>query len=180
MFIHALHHRMSRKNAHEKSRELLEFVHLLERRNDSVGELSGGMKRRLMIARGLINSPRILVLDEPTTGFDPQFRQILWSKMRQLSKTGITQLLTTHYMDEAEQLCDRLVIIDQGAIIDRGTPAELIEKHTGQEVIEGAEDSSDLPSMLSAVSEQIRYSEKTEDRVILYIDESRTALQTMH
>ena len=136
LVIHALHHRIKRREAETKAVELLRFVQLQDRANSDVRSLSGGMKRRLMIARGLINSPKILILDEPTTGLDPQSRHLLWDKMRELKRTGITQLLTTHYMDEAEQLCDRLAIIDKGRIIALGEPKHLIYEHVGRDVVE--------------------------------------------
>ena len=112
----------------ERAEELLEFVQLTDRRDDRVDPLSGGMKRRLTIARALINQPELLLLDEPTTGLDPQARHLLWDRFYQLKREGVTIVLTTHYMDEAEQLCDRLVIMDGGRIVAEGSPRELIAK----------------------------------------------------
>ncbi len=116
--------------------ELLDFVQLSDRRNDKVDPLSGGMKRRLVIARSLINDPELVLLDEPTTGLDPQARHALWERLYQLKRRGVTLLLTTHYMDEAEQLCDRLVVMDQGHIVAQGSPRELIDRHVSREVLE--------------------------------------------
>jgi lipooligosaccharide transport system ATP-binding protein len=120
----------------ERAARLLEFVALVDKRDRRIDELSGGMKRRLMLARALINEPELVVLDEPTTGLDPQARHLIWQKLRELKTRGVTMALTTHYMDEAERLCDRLVIMDHGRILDLGAPRELIARHVGHEVIE--------------------------------------------
>ncbi len=116
--------------------ELLDFAALVDKRKRTIPELSGGMKRRLMIARALINDPELVILDEPTTGLDPQARHLIWQKLRELEDRGVTMVLTTHYMDEAERLCTRLVIMDHGKILDEGSPRELIERHVGHEVVE--------------------------------------------
>ena len=116
--------------------ELLEFAQLTERANDQVEPLSGGMKRRLTIARSLINEPTLLLLDEPTTGLDPQARHLLWDRLYRLKQRGVTLVLTTHYMDEAEQLCDRLVVMDKAKIVAEGSPRELIERYSTREVTE--------------------------------------------
>lgn len=116
--------------------ELLEFAALGDKQKRAILELSGGMKRRLMIARALINDPELVILDEPTTGLDPQARHLIWQKLRELEDRGVTMVLTTHYMDEAERLCTRLVIMDRGKILDEGSPRELIERHVGYEVVE--------------------------------------------
>ncbi len=136
LVIYGRYFNMSRKTLEPRIKELLEFVRLAERRDDKVEPLSGGMKRRLTIARGLINDPDLLILDEPTTGLDPQARHALWDRLYGLKKRGVTQIITTHYMDEAEQLCDRLVIMDAGKIVDMGSPRELIQRHTRREVVE--------------------------------------------
>jgi lipooligosaccharide transport system ATP-binding protein len=120
----------------QRSAELLDFAELTDRANDRVDALSGGMRRRLTIARALINSPELLLLDEPTTGLDPQARHLLWDRLFQLKQEGVTLILTTHYMDEAEQLCDRIVVIDRGVIVAHGSPRELIERHASREVLE--------------------------------------------
>ncbi len=119
-----------------RAEELLEFVQLNERRESKVEPLSGGMKRRLTIARALVNDPELLLLDEPTTGLDPQARHVLWDRLYRLKQQGVTQVLTTHYMDEAEQLCDRLVVMDQAKIVAEGSPRELIAQYVQREVVE--------------------------------------------
>ncbi len=119
-----------------RAEELLEFVQLSDKRDAHIRELSGGMQRRLTLARALISNPELLILDEPTTGLDPQARHVVWQKLRALNRAGVTMLLTTHYMEEAEQLCDRLLIMDRGEIVVHGSPAELIAEHIGAEVIE--------------------------------------------
>jgi lipooligosaccharide transport system ATP-binding protein len=127
---------LSRTVIKERAEQLLEFVQLTDRRRDRVEPLSGGMKRRLTIARGLLNQPELLLLDEPTTGLDPQARHLLWERLYQLKLRGVTLVLTTHYMDEAEQLCDRLVIMDRGRIVAEGSPRELITEHATRDVVE--------------------------------------------
>jgi len=136
IIIYGRYFGLPRKELGPRADELLDFVELTERANDKVEPLSGGMKRRLTIARGLINDPRILLLDEPTTGLDPQARHVLWDRLFRLKERGTTLLLTTHYMDEAEQLCDRLVVVDKGRIMAEGTPASLIREHSSREVLE--------------------------------------------
>jgi lipooligosaccharide transport system ATP-binding protein len=127
---------LSREVTEQRIAEALELLQLADRTDYRMDALSGGMKRRLTIARGLINTPKILVLDEPTTGLDPQARHLVWQKLRFLRSQGVTMLLTTHYMDEAARLCDRLVVMHQGRIIGEGTPKELIERHAGRDVVE--------------------------------------------
>lgn len=122
--------------AEERAAELLEFFHLQDRARQRVETLSAGMRRRLIIARALINAPRLLVLDEPTTGLDPQARHVLWQRLRQLKAQGVTMVLTTHYMEEAEQLCDRLVILNEGRVVVEGSPQALVERYAGREVVE--------------------------------------------
>jgi len=116
--------------------ELIDFVALSDKATKSPRELSGGMKRRLVIARALVNEPELVILDEPTTGLDPQARHLVWQRLRTLKERGVTMALTTHYMDEAERLCDELVIMDGGRIIAEGAPADLVRKHVGEEVVE--------------------------------------------
>lgn len=122
--------------ARQRAQEALELLRLDDRRKEIVDNLSGGMKRRLIVARALINQPKILVLDEPTTGFDPQARHLVWQKLRYLQEQGVTMLLTTHYMEEAAHLCDRIVVMHQGRILCDGRPAELVEQHVGRQVLE--------------------------------------------
>jgi lipooligosaccharide transport system ATP-binding protein len=137
----------------QRARELLEFVQLTDKADRNVDELSGGMKRRLVVARGLINNPRLLVLDEPTTGLDPQARRLIWERLRELRGQGVTIVVTTHYMDEAEQICDRLLIMDHGRIIAEGTPRALIERYAGSEVIEIVPEPSDEPKLATELRE---------------------------
>lgn len=127
---------LSRQAAQKRANDLLDFMQLAEKRKEKIDHLSGGMKRRLLIARALINDPKIIILDEPTTGLDPQARRLVWQKLRQLKERGTTLVLTTHYMEEAERLCDRLVIMDYGRILAQGQPQELIGTLVGKEVLE--------------------------------------------
>ena len=160
----------------ERAAELLDFVQLTERANDRVDPLSGGMKRRLTIARALVNEPELLLLDEPTTGLDPQARHLVWDRLYRLKQRGTTLVLTTHYMDEAEQLCDRLVVMDGGRIVAEGPPAELIRRYSTREVLElrfqpGAADLD--PSVIDGVASRI---EQLPDRVLVYTEDSDAAL----
>jgi lipooligosaccharide transport system ATP-binding protein len=136
LITYSRYHEIPKAEARDRSNRLLEMMSLSEKRDVIIDNLSGGMKRRLLIARGLINNPKILILDEPTTGLDPQARHMVWSKLKELKNSGITILLTTHYMEEADRLCDRLVMMNNGKILDKGSPAELVRKHIGKEVLE--------------------------------------------
>ena len=134
LFTYGRYFGLSRKFLKQKVEELLEFAQLTEKRNSKADDLSGGMQRRLAIARGLVNEPEILMLDEPTTGLDPQARHILWDRLFRLKEQGVTLVITTHYMDEAEQLCDRLIVMDKGKIMAEGSPAALIKQYSSKEV----------------------------------------------
>ena len=134
--VYARYFDIPKTEATKKADALLKFFQLEEKRDVEVDELSTGMKRRLILARALINDPQILLLDEPTTGLDPQARHLIWDKIRELKKQGVTIILTTHYMEEAAELCDRVLIVDTGKIIEEGKPSELVEKHAGEEVLE--------------------------------------------
>ena len=136
LMIYGRYFDMPRKVIRRRAEQLLEFAQLTERANDRVDPLSGGMKRRLTIARALISDPDLLILDEPTTGLDPQARHLLWDRLYRLKQDGVTLVITTHYMDEAEQLCDRLVVMDKGRFAAEGTPRELIERYSTKEVVE--------------------------------------------
>src|SRR6516164_4203131 len=136
LLIYGRYFDLARKVIRDRADQLLDFSKLSERANDKVEPLSGGMKRRLTIARSLINEPEILLLDEPTTGLDPQARHVLWDRLYRLKQQGVTLVLTTHYMDEAEQLCDRLVVMDKGHIAAEGSPRELIDRYSTREVLE--------------------------------------------
>ncbi|MEZ5145154.1 MAG: ATP-binding cassette domain-containing protein [Acidimicrobiales bacterium] len=149
--------------------ELLEFAKLTDRADERVDPLSGGMKRRLTIARALVNEPELVLLDEPTTGLDPQARHLLWDRLHGLKQRGVTQVLTTHYMDEAEQLCDRLVIMDGGRIVDEGSPRQLIDRHATREVVELRVADDGLRAVLAA--EAAARGDRVEavaDRLIVY------------
>jgi len=163
----------------KKADELLEFAQLTDRAKAKVDDLSGGMKRRLTIARALVNDPRILLLDEPTTGLDPQARHILWDRLFRLKEQGTTLVLTTHYMDEAEQLCDRLVVVDKGTIMAEGSPASLIRDHSSREVLE-VRFGSDRNAI---VAEQIRNAgdrvEVLPDRILVYSANGEAELTKM-
>ena len=150
LVVYARYFDISKAVAEKRAEELLKFVQLEEKRNVLIDELSSGMKRRLILARGLINEPRILILDEPTTGLDPQSRHVIWDKVRDLQKEGATIVLTTHYMEEEAQLCDRTVIMDNGKIIEEGGPSDLIRKHVGEEVLEVAYDEEVLKFLKEA------------------------------
>ena len=134
--VYASYFGMRHKEAARRAEELMRFTELAERHGEQIRTLSGGMKRRLMLARALLNDPILLVLDEPTTGLDPQARRLVWERVRALKRRGTTILLTTHYMDEAAQLCDRLIIMDAGRIVAEGRPADLVAAHVGAEVVE--------------------------------------------
>jgi len=138
LMVYARYFDIPKDEAKRRAEELLKFVALEEKRDVIIENLSAGMKRRLILARALINEPQILILDEPTTGLDPQARHLIWDKIRSLRKQGVTTVLTTHYMDEAAQLCDRLIIMDYGKIIEEGEPSALVKKHVGEEVLEVA------------------------------------------
>ncbi|HRY78780.1 MAG TPA: ABC transporter ATP-binding protein [Spirochaetia bacterium] len=153
-----------------KADELIEFVQLTEKAKAKVDTLSGGMKRRLTIARALINEPDILLLDEPTTGLDPQARHILWDRLFRLKEAGVTLVITTHYMDEAEQLCDRLIVMDKGKIMAEGTPARLIREYSSREVVElrfGSDRNAVLAGQLAGFGDRI---EVLPDRILIYTD----------
>ncbi len=156
----------------ERAEELLDFARLTERRHDRVDPLSGGMKRRLTIARALVNEPEMVLLDEPTTGLDPQARHLLWDRLYGLKRQGVTLILTTHYMDEAEQLCDRLVVMDEGRIVDEGSPRQLIERHVTAEVVELRFAEPELQAKAEPVATEVadRY-EALADRLLLYTDD---------
>ena len=134
--VYARYFDIPKEESSKRAMELLKFFSLEEKKDASISELSGGMKRRLIIARALINQPRILLLDEPTTGLDPQGRHIVWDEIRALRKQGVTIILTTHYMDEAEALCDRIFVVDNGKIIQTGIPKEMIKQYAGEDVLE--------------------------------------------
>ena len=136
LIVYARYFDIPKTEAQKRAKQLLQFIQLEEKTNVRIDELSSGMKRRVVLARALINEPQILILDEPTTGLDPQARHLIWDKVRSLRKQGVTIILTTHYMEEAAQLCDRTIIMDNGKIIEQGNPKDLVKKHVGEQVLE--------------------------------------------
>jgi lipooligosaccharide transport system ATP-binding protein len=171
---------LSRSEVRRRADELLAFAQLTERRHDRVEPLSGGMKRRLTIARSLMNNPEVLLLDEPTTGLDPQARHVLWDRLFRLKREGVTLIVTTHYMDEAEQLCDRLVVMDHGRIVAEGSPRALIAEHSTREVVELRFDPDDQDRHVDAVSGVGSRLEVLPDRLLVYADDGDDALATIH
>jgi lipooligosaccharide transport system ATP-binding protein len=167
---------INRKVARRRADELIEFVQLTERATSKVEPLSGGMKRRLTIARALVNEPEMVLLDEPTTGLDPQARHLVWERLFRLKQQGVTLVLTTHYMDEAEQLCDRLVVMDAGKIVAEGSPRALIERYSTREVVElrfNVESQDVFADKLTGVGERL---EVLPDRVLLYVADGDDAV----
>jgi len=180
LVIYGRYFGLSRKELRVRADELLDFVQLSERANDPVEQLSGGMKRRLTIARALVNDPDLLLLDEPTTGLDPQARHAVWDRLFRLKRQGVTLVLTTHYMDEAEQLCDRLVIMDHGRIAEEGSPLELIERLSTREVVE-LRFPEDVPQIDAGVfNGRVARTEALPDRLLLYTDDGDALVPIAH
>lgn len=175
LLIYGRYFGLSRKVIIERIDELLAFAQLEERRKDRVEPLSGGMKRRLTIARGLINRPDLLLLDEPTTGLDPQARHLLWDRLYRLKQEGVTLIITTHYMEEAEQLCDRLVIMDKGKIAAEGSPRDLIQRFATREVLELRFETGTQEQNADRLEGLATKIEVLPDRVLLYIDDADAA-----
>jgi lipooligosaccharide transport system ATP-binding protein len=166
--------------ARRRADELLDFVQLTERAADQVEPLSGGMKRRLTIARALINEPDILLLDEPTTGLDPQARHLVWDRLYRLKSRGVTLVITTHYMDEAEQLCDRLVVMDHAKIVAEGSPRELIEQYSTREVLELRLTDANREGLDGRLNRPRRARGGAPDRILLYADDGERTLEQVH
>jgi lipooligosaccharide transport system ATP-binding protein len=190
LVIYGRYFDIPRAECKRRAAELLDFVQLTERANERVDPLSGGMKRRLTIARSLMSEPDLLLLDEPTTGLDPQARHILWDRLYRLKQRGVTLVLTTHYMDEAEQLCDRLVVMDGGCIVAEGSPRGLIEQHATREVLElrlhlesvelGDGGAATDSSAMSAIEDIGDRQEVLPDRVLIYAHDGEAALAEVH
>lgn len=177
LYIYGRYFGLTRKFMKNKIEELIEFAQLEEKRNSKTEDLSGGMKRRLTIARALVNEPEILMLDEPTTGLDPQARHVLWDRLFRLKEQGVTLVITTHYMDEAEQLCDRLVVMDKGRIMAEGSPAELIKKYSSKEVLEvrfGSSQNKKAAKQIEGLGER---TEVLPDRILIYADNGEKILE---
>ncbi len=174
LLIYARYFGIKRRTALPRAEEQLAFVQLEDKRDWRITRLSGGMKRRLLIARALMNEPEILILDEPTTGLDPQARHLVWEKLRQLKRSGVTLVLTTHYMEEAAQLCDRLVIMHEGKILVEGSPRELVAAHTTRQVVEVFEPSEELHEALDSIPAQSI--ERLSDRWLFYTDDGDETL----
>ena len=186
LLVYARYFGIPRSVSRPRVDQLLDFVQLAERATSKVEPLSGGMKRRLTIARSLVNEPELLLLDEPTTGLDPQARHAVWERLFQLRERGVTLVLTTHYMDEAEQLCDRLVVMDKGLIAAEGSPAELIKEWSTREVVElrfaAAPDGSprphsELAGAFATIAERV---EVLPDRLLLYVDDGDATVARVH
>ena len=180
LWIYGRYFGLSRSEVHSRTTELLEFAQLTDRARSKVEPLSGGMKRRLTIARSLISRPEILLLDEPTTGLDPQARHVLWDRLFRLKRSGVTLVLTTHYMDEAEQLCDRLVVMDHGKIVAEGSPRSLITEYSTREVLELRFDTDDHAhhgDAIAGIGERI---EVLPDRLLVYTEDGDAAAAAVH
>ena len=180
LLTYARYFDIPRDIARRRTRELLEFVQLSDRAKDGVEPLSGGMKRRLTIARALVNEPELLLLDEPTTGLDPQARHLVWDRLYRLKQRGVTIVLTTHYMDEAEQLCDRLVVMDKAKIVASGSPRSLIAQYSTREVLElrfSIDAPPSLDSKLEGLADRV---EVLPDRVLLYTHDGEAAAAALH
>jgi len=177
LYIYGRYFGLSKKFVRNKVDELLAFAQLEEKKDVKVEALSGGMKRRLTIARALVSEPDILMLDEPTTGLDPQARHILWDRLFRLKEDGVTLIITTHFMDEAEQLCDRLVVMDKGKIMAEGSPAELIKKYATKEVLEvrfGSDRNKEVAPILHKLCDRI---EELPDRILMYVEDGEALLE---
>src|SRR3989475_7429250 len=180
IIIYGRYFGLPRSELGRRADELIDFVQLTERADDQVDPLSGGMKRRLTIARSLVNDPEVLLLDEPTTGLDPQARHVVWDRLFRLKQQGVTLVLTTHYMDEAEQLCDRLVVMDRGRIAEEGSPLELIQRLSTREVVE-LRFANDVPQVSENVFDgQVARIEVLPDRLLLYTDDGDALVPIAH
>ena len=180
MILYGRYFDIPRAECRRRTQELLEFAQLTERATSKIEPLSGGMKRRVTIARALINEPELLLLDEPTTGLDPQARHVLWDRLYRLKQRGVTLVLTTHYMDEAEQLCDRLMVMDQGRIVAMGSPRELIQQYSPREVLELRYPAGTNEQRAGEVAGVGHRHEVLPDRVLIYADDGEAALAAVH
>lgn len=179
LYVYGRYFDIAKRDLRDRIDSLLDFAQLTERADDRVEPLSGGMKRRLTIARSLVNEPDVLLLDEPTTGLDPQARHVLWDRLYRLKARGVTLVLTTHYMDEAEQLCDRLVVMDRAQIVAEGSPRQLIEAHSTREVVELRFAPGETERMAEKVADLGSRTEILPDRLLLYTDEGDAAVEAV-
>jgi lipooligosaccharide transport system ATP-binding protein len=180
LYIYGRYHDMNRTAIRARTEELLAFAELSDRAKSKVEPLSGGMKRRLTIARALINDPDLVILDEPTTGLDPQARHVLWDRLYRLKRQGATLIITTHYMDEAEQLCDRLVVMDGGKIVAEGSPRELIAQYAPREVVELRFGEGQVDLVAGKLDGVANRAEVLADRVILYTDDAEATQHALN
>jgi lipooligosaccharide transport system ATP-binding protein len=180
LMIYGRYFDLPRKLIRERAEQLLDFAQLTDRARDRVDPLSGGMKRRLTIARALISDPDLLILDEPTTGLDPQARHLLWDRLYRLKQQGVTLIITTHYMDEAEQLCDRLVVMDKGRFAAEGSPRQLIEQHATKEVVELRFHPGEHEAIAPTLADLAERHEVLPDRILLYTDDGDAALESVN
>ena len=183
LYVYGRYFGIDKATVRERAEELLEFVQLTDKRKAKVEDLSGGMKRRLTIARSLVNRPDLLLLDEPTTGLDPQARHVLWDQLFRLKQAGVTLVITTHYMDEAEQMCDRLVVMDKGVIAAEGSPRQLIEEHSTREVAElrfGIADEGNVHEQIAGKIEDLGRLEVLPDRILVYSPDGEEVIAKAH
>lgn len=180
LYMYGRYFDIPKSELNDRIKELVEFVQLTEKIDAKVDALSGGMKRRVTIARGLINNPDLYILDEPTTGLDPQARHVLWDRLYRLKQRGITLIITTHYMDEAEQLCDRLVVMDKGKIVAEGSPQHLIEIYTPRDVVELRFPIGVLETLNGKIEELFDRTEILADRALIYTDDAERMMATVH
>ncbi|KJS01242.1 MAG: ABC transporter [Peptococcaceae bacterium BRH_c4a] len=173
LLVYAGYFRIEKHTARQRAMEIMDFMDLSEKSAQVVGDLSGGMKRRLTMGRALINRPELLILDEPTTGLDPYARHMVWQRLRRLKEAGTTMLLTTHYLEEASQLCDRLIIIHRGEIMEQGTPVGLIDRHVGKEALILGGDHLLRESLSAGLTELIKASHILGDDLVLFTDHGR-------
>ncbi len=177
LLVYGRYFDLPKKIVAQRAEELLEFVQLSEKAEAKVEQLSGGMKRRLLVARALINDPDLVVLDEPTTGLDPQARHLVWDKLRELTSEGKTLILTTHYMDEAAQLCDRLCIMEGGGIISEGAPRDLISEHVSAEVLELRATPETLEKLASIVEDVADNTDRVGDALLVYASDADAVME---
>ncbi len=168
LIVYARYFDIPSRVAHERATELLELFQLSDKKGSVIDTLSGGMKRRLILARGLINNPKVLILDEPTTGLDPQARHFIWSRLRQLKSQGITVLISSHYMEEAYRLCDRLIILNNGEVIADGKPDELVRRHVGVEALEIELNGANIDGILAKAAADSAFVQHLEDTVYIF------------